>query len=114
MFLIALVAIVFFFFLPSRDSTKELEISQVVERAQVGEISEIEVEGDKLTVRTVAGEEFESRKEASTSILDLLREAGVATGSSGVQVTIKDTGFNFGGLLLSFLPLILFVSIVRE
>ena len=112
MFLIALVAIVFFFFLPSRDSAKELEISQVVERAQVGEISEIEVEGDKLTVRTVAGEEFESRKEASTSILDLLREAGVATGSSGVQVTIKDTGFNFGGLLLSFLPLILFGALL--
>ena len=92
--------------------TDELELSQVIEMAQAGEVTAVQVEGDKLIVLTAAGQEFESRKESGTSVYEILREAGVETGSNGVEVTVKSAGFNFGGLLISFLPLILFGALL--
>ena len=110
--LIAAVAIILLFLLRSPSATDELELSQVVEMAQAGEVTAIQVEGDKLTVLTADEREFESRKEAGTSVFEILREAGVETGSNGVEVIVKSTGFNFGGLLISFLPLILFGALL--
>ena len=110
--MIAAIAIILLFLLRSPSATDELELSQVVEMAQSGEVTAIQVEGDKLIVLTAAGQEFESRKESGTSVYEILREAGVETGSNGVEVTVKSAGFNFGGLLISFLPLILFGALL--
>ncbi len=110
--MIAAIAIILLFLLRSPSATNELELSQVVEMAQSGEVTAIQVEGDKLIVLTAAGQEFESRKESGTSVYEILREAGVETGSNGVEVTVKSAGFNFGGLLISFLPLILFGALL--
>ena len=110
--LIAAVAIILLLLLRSPSTTDELELSQVVEMAQAGEVAAIEVEGDKLIVLTADEREFESRKESGTSVFEILREAGVETGSNGVEVIVKGTGFNFGGLLISFLPLILFGALL--
>ena len=110
--LIAAVAIILLLLLRSPSTTDELELSQVVEMAQAGEVTAIEVEGDKLIVLTADEREFESRKESGTSVFEILREAGVETGSNGVEVIVKGTGFNFGGLLISFLPLILFGALL--
>jgi len=110
--LIAAIAIILLFLLRSPTSTPELALSEVVEMAQAGEIATIQVEGDKLTVLTASEGEFESRKESGASVVEILREAGVETGSNGVEVIVKSTGFNFGGLLISFLPLILFGALL--
>ena len=110
--LIAAVAIILLILLRSPSSTPELALSEVVEMAQAGEIATIQVEGDKLTVLTAGDQEYESRKESGASVVEILREAGVETGSNGVEVIVKSTGFNFGGLLISFLPLILFGALL--
>ena len=110
--MIAAIAIILLFLLRSPSATDELELSQVIEMAQAGEVTAVQVEGDKLIVLTAAGREFESRKESGTSVYEILREAGVETGSNGVEVTVKSAGFNFGGLLISFLPLILFGALL--
>ena len=110
--LIAAVAIILLILLRSPSSTPELALSEVVEKAQAGEIATIQVEGDKLTVLTAGDQEYESRKESGASVVEILREAGVETGSNGVEVIVKSTGFNFGGLLISFLPLILFGALL--
>ena len=110
--MIAAIAIILLFLLRSPSATDELELSQVVEMAQSGEVTAIQVEGDKIIVLTAAGQEFESRKESGTSVYEILRDAGVETGSNGVEVTVKSAGFNFGGLLISFLPLILFGALL--
>ena len=110
--MIAAIAIILLFLLRSPSATDELELSQVIEMAQAGEVTAVQVEGDKLIVLTAAGQEFESRKESGTSVYEILREAGVETGSNGVEVTVKSAGFNFGGLLISFLPLILFGALL--
>ncbi len=110
--LIAAIAIILLILLRSPSSTPELALSEVVEMAQAGEIATIQVEGDKLTVLTAGDQEYESRKESGASVVEILREAGVETGSNGVEVIVKSTGFNFGGLLISFLPLILFGALL--
>ncbi len=110
--LIAAIAIILLFLLRSPSSTPELALSEVVEMAQAGAIATIQVEGDKLIVLTASQGEFESRKESGASVVEILREAGVETGSNGVEVIVKSTGFNFGGLLISFLPLILFGALL--
>ena len=110
--LIAAIAIILLFLLRSPTATPELALSEVVEMAQAGEIATIQVEGDKLTVLTAGEQEYESRKESGASVVEILREAGVETGSNGVEVIVKSTGFNFGGLLISFLPLILFGALL--
>ena len=127
--------------LPRGSETTELEISQVLEMAEAGQVaktevpgdrlkvSQIEVRGDKLKVFTVvidqdgtavvdedgeetAGETFKSRKEGSVSVLELLNERGIATGTNGVQVLVKSKGNSVGGILLPILPILLIGGLI--
>ena len=63
------ILLLLFIFLPRPSAIPELEISQVIQLAQTGELAEIEVSGDQLNVTTTSGEVFRSRKESSVSIL---------------------------------------------
>ncbi len=98
--------------LPRQAGTPELEISQVLQMAEAGEVAKIEVQGDTLTVLNTEGQTFKSRKESSVSVLELLSERDIATGADGIEVLVKKGGTNFGGILLSFLPLILIGGLV--
>ncbi|OGO51980.1 MAG: cell division protein FtsH [Chloroflexi bacterium RBG_16_68_14] len=111
--LVAVVAIVYSFFGRS-DGTESKELSQVIADAKAGRVDEIIVSGDNLTVKE-GGQEYNSRKEEGASIFDQLREEGVEVGGpDGVKVSVKkSSGFgNWVGLLISFLPLILFGAIL--
>ena len=61
-------------FAPRASRVPELEISQVLQMAEAGQLTKIEVRGDKLSVSTTLGEDFTSRKESSVSVLELLDE----------------------------------------
>ena len=52
--MIAAIAIILLFLLRSPSATDELELSQVIEMAQAGEVTAVQVEGDKLIVLTAA------------------------------------------------------------
>ncbi len=84
---ILLLLLIFF---PRPSSIPELEISQVIQLAQDGQLAEIEVSGDQLSVTTDIGEVFQSRKESGVSILELLDQRGIATGEDGIQVNVKE------------------------
>ena len=99
-------------FLPRPSDIPELEISQVIQLAQSGELAEIEVRGDQLNVTTDIGEVFRSRKESSVSILELLDQRGIATGEEGIQVNVKEEGRSFSGALFSFLPVLIFGGLI--
>ena len=105
-------AIVFllFLFLPRANAAEKLEISQVLQMAERGEISRIEVKGDDLRVTTIHQETFTSRKENSVSILELLDQQGVAPGT--VSVEVREDSNSFSGVLLSVLPLLLFGGLI--
>ena len=74
--------------------------------AESGEIAKIEIQGDYLKVLTLNGETFDSRKESSVSVLELLDQRGVQPGT--VSILVKEESRSFFGIFLSFLPLVIF------
>lgn len=91
-----------FTLIPRPSSIQNLEISQVIQMAESGEVAEIVVRGDRLTVTNTAGETFSSRKETSVSVLELLDQRGIATGAEGIQIEVQGEGTSFFGVILSF------------
>ena len=75
---------------PRPSSDLDLEISQVVEMAQNGQVTEIEVRGDKLTVITTEGQSFSSRKESSVSLLEFLADREQRDPSFSLTVTPRE------------------------
>jgi len=106
------ILLLLFIFLPRPSAIPELEISQVIQLAQDGQLAEIEVRGDQLNVTTTSGEVFQSRKESGVSILELLDQRGIATGANGIQINVKEEGGSFFGGLLSFLPVLIFGGLI--
>jgi cell division protease FtsH len=111
--LVAVVAIVYSFFGRS-EGAESRDFSQVIADAKAGRVDEIIVNGDSLTIKE-GSEEYKSRKEEGSSIVQILHDEGIQVGGTdGVKVSIqKSGGFgNWVGLLISFLPLILFGAIL--
>lgn len=109
-----MITIFFLFVDQPLGKVQEIGINEVVELAKNSSGSsklEIEVQGDSVTV-TDGINTFKSRKEEGSSIADLLAEAGVPNSNYSVQV--KGTGgfSNFFGIVIGFLPLILFGGIL--
>ena len=100
------------FIAPRGPATENIEISQVIQMAQDGQIEKIEVKGDKLTVTATGETVFESRKEAGVSVLELLEQRGVATGPGAVQVEVKKEGGGLLPIMASFLPIILIGGLI--
>lgn len=105
------VLVLAYILFPKSSDTMDLSISQVLQRAEAGEVEKIEVREDKLKV-FINDEVFTSRKESSVSVLELLDARGIATGSGGVLVEVKGTGVSLGGVFFSLLPLILFGALI--
>ena len=99
-------------FIPRPSGLPELEISQVIQLAQEGRLAKIQVRGDKLDVTAIDGEILRSRKESSVSVLELLDQRGIATGTGGIQVNVKEEGRSFTSTLFSFLPLLIFGGLI--
>ena len=110
--IVALVAIVFTFFSGSLGDSNELFINEVITMAGRGQVESIEVKGDALTVTTLSGETYESRKESGSSVVEMLRDAQVDL--SRVTVSVKGSGglSAIFGLLFNFLPLIFFGAVL--
>ena len=83
-----LIAVVYSFFGRSEEKPK-LALSEVLTRAKQGDVMEIDVSGDRLTVTMVDGEEYRSRKELDSNIIDVLQANGVEVGGEdGVVVDV--------------------------
>ena len=112
--IIGAVIAIFLFWMSSADS-QEIPVSQVVSMAKTGQLRSIDIQGDSLTVVTINGDIFESRKEEGSTLLELLDQAGInADGSDSVQVTVKGSGGlgSLLGLFMNLLPLIFFGAIL--
>ena len=113
------VIVVFYTLIPTFGANNELSLTEVITKAQRHEISEIIVEGEKLTIIPrvtggAGGTQFTSRMGEQTEIVSLLRDSGVEIGPNGVQVSFEGTGGlgSFFGILLNFLPLIFFGGLI--
>jgi cell division protease FtsH len=113
MILVAVIAIVVVFFRPGSTSPPKMDISQVITDARAGSIDKIEVNGDTLNVKLKNGSEYSSRKESGSSLLTILSDNGVDA-SQLPQVDVKSPS-QFGdwlGLLLQFLPILIFIGLI--
>ena len=112
--LVAVIAIVFSFF-GTGGSTPSKPLGEVLsDAATAGKVQKIEVSGDSLTVYE-QNQKFHSRKESSDTIFQLLKDAGIPlTGPSAVAVSVKEPSQfgNWLGLILNFLPLIIFGALI--
>jgi cell division protease FtsH len=105
--LLAAVAL-FSYLLPSANKPEEIPLSEVVAMSQNKEIAEIRVEEDALLITTVDDIEFRAYKESNASIYEI-----EGLNLEGVVVDIKgSSGINWGGLVLNFLPLLIFGALL--
>ncbi len=112
--LVAVVLVVVMLFRPSGDSNEQ-DLTYVITQAQDGNVDRIEVSGDSLTVELNNGDVVTARKESSSSVEQILRENNVPIGGDGgveIKVTSPSQFGNIFGLLLNFLPLIIFGGIL--
>ncbi|MFC1909235.1 ATP-dependent zinc metalloprotease FtsH [Chloroflexota bacterium] len=101
--LVAVVAL-FSYLIPSSDKPEEVPLSRVITMSQSKEIAEIKVEEDALLVTTIGGRELTAFKESNASLYDI-----EGLNLEGVIVDIEgSSGINWGGLMLNFLPIIIF------
>jgi len=97
---------------PTPSGEMDLDISQVFQMAEDGQVAEIEVRGDKLKVITTGGQTFSSRKETSVSLLELLTERGIVTGGDGIRIVVETESRSLFSFFLSLLPLIIFGGLI--
>src|SRR4030042_1580564 len=113
--LVAVIAIVVSFFRPP-SGTESKDLSQVIDLARQGEVESIEASGDSLTVHLTDDQQtYKSRKESGSSIVEVLRDNGIEVGgANGVDVKVKEPSQfgNWIGILINFLPLIIFGAIL--
>ncbi|MEE9247422.1 MAG: ATP-dependent zinc metalloprotease FtsH, partial [Dehalococcoidia bacterium] len=110
--IIAIIAIIFTLFQPSI-GTKDISITTVITMAQNGQLREIEVNGDSLSITTHDEKSFKSRKEPGSSIVDILSKAGIEAGT-GPQIKVKEKSqlSSLFSIFINFLPLIFFGAVL--
>ena len=81
----------------------EISVSELITMSNSGQIEKIVEEGEWLTVTNTDGAELKTNIGALN--LNDLRELGLST---DINYEIKPGGFNWGSMLISFLPLLLF------
>ena len=111
---VAVVTVFLLFFNQPLGGPKEVPISEVISLAQNNASTErihIEVRGDSLTV-TEGATVVKSRKEEGSSLVQLMNEAGVDPGNYTVEVKGSSGLSNLFGVLITFLPLILFGGVL--
>ncbi len=99
-----LIAVLFStFILPGEPKPEEKSLSEVISMSQEGKIDSIVINDNQLTVTDNSDKKYVTYKESNVSIYEI--EGFVLT---DVKVTVERGGINWGSLLISFLPLLLF------
>ncbi len=106
---ILLVGIVLFsYLLPLPKKPVEIPLSEAITMSQNKEIEKIAVEDEELLITSSDGTELKAAI-GNLTVVDL-QELGFVFPEGGYE--IKPSGFNWGNLLLSFLPLLLFGGLI--
>jgi len=110
--LVAILALAFSF-LPTTKKPKEVDFYTFVEQAKQGEIDTIQQDGATLIGLKDDERKIEASFVGSTKeLMDTLKEAGITLGEDGVKFNVKSGGFDWGGILISFVPLLLFGALL--
>ncbi len=102
------VALVAFIFTSQQEPEDKPSLSEVITMSQAGEIDKLVVEGEWLNVTPKDGEEF--KVNIGNFNFDGLQEIGLNLNT--VAYEIEPGGFNWGNMLIGFLPLLLFGGLI--
>ena len=102
----AVVLLSQFFLTPGKPT--EIGLDKAIAMSQNGDIAKIVVEGDQLLITTIEGTELKTSI-SNLTLVDL-QELGLKL--DGVDYEIKPSGFDWGGLLIGFIPLLLFGALL--
>jgi len=102
----AIVLLVQFF--PTPGKPTEIGLDKAIAMSQNGEIAKITVKGDELLITATDG----TKLKASAGNLTLvdLKELGLKL--DGVDYNVEPSGFDWSGLLIGFIPLVLFGALL--
>lgn len=94
----------------STEDKKLVPLSQVIEEVKKGEVSEITVTGDRLTVTQKNGKEIQAVKEPGSNVYTILKDAGISPGDA--KITVKDDAALGGWINIAsaVLPVILMIA----
>lgn len=109
-YIILLIAVVF---LVSRvmittQGPEEIGLDEVISLSQSNEIQQLVIDEDELLITTIEGQEL--RTYIGTLNFVELQELGLNLGE--IDYEFKPTGFDWGGLLIGFLPLLVFGALL--
>jgi len=105
--IVAAVALVSQFFM-GVDEPTEIPLSQAIAMSQQKQIEKIVIEEDLLLITATDGTELKTFKESNASIYEI---NGLEL--EGIEVEVKgSSGINWGGLLINFVPLLLFGALL--
>jgi len=110
--LVAVVALAFSFF-PMSKGPEEVAFYTFIDQAKQGKIDTIEQQGNSLI--GLQGDEkiIKASFVGSTKeLMDTLKEDGITLGGGGIKFDVRTGGFDWGGILLSFIPLVLFGALL--
>jgi cell division protease FtsH len=111
--LLLIVALGVTFIMPRSTKPDKVDFYTFVEEAKLGEIDTIQQEGTTLTGFKDDERKIEASFVGSTKeLIDTLQEAGITLGEGGMKFTVKAGGFDWGSILISFVPLLLFGALL--
>lgn len=105
--LIAIIAI-FSFIIPTTQKPTEISLDTAIVMSQNNEIEKLVIDDAELLVIARDGAEFKANIR-NLNYVDL-QELGLSL--KGIDYEIKESGFNWGGALLNFLPLLIFGALL--
>ncbi|HVF69193.1 MAG TPA: ATP-dependent zinc metalloprotease FtsH [Xanthomonadales bacterium] len=94
----------------STDSKKLVPLSEVVSEVKKGEVSQITINGDKLTVTSKNGKEVQAVKEPGSNVYTIFKDAGISLNDT--KITVKDDSALSGWLNIAsaVLPVVLMIA----
>ena len=102
-----------FSFLPMTKKASQVDLYTFIDQAKKGDIDTILQDGTTIIGLKDNEKKIQSSFIGSTKELtDMLQENGVALGENGIKFNVQSCGFDWGGILVSFVPLILFGALL--
>lgn len=111
-FLVLVALILLGAFSAPYDNAKNVSVSDIISQVKNNNVSEIVVDGDKLTATEKNGNKVEAYKEPSADVYSLFNNAGASLKDKNVKVTVKDLSTMSGwvNLVGAILPVLLMVG----
>ncbi len=108
-----LIAGFFMIFNPTQEQAKEITLNKFIEEVKSGTIHTLSLEDNKINIELVDGSKQFTRKEAGSSVYEVLEKAGVENETiSTLPITVQDTesGKFWTDLLIGVVPFLLIIG----